>query len=203
MNLPNKITLFRIVLSICTLALLLIPWYHFGLSFPTFSVAGKVVMESKYFIAGVLFVFASLTDIFDGYLARSKNMVTDFGKVMDAIADKILVNGILILLAQDGFISVLIPIVIITRDTIVDSIKCVCASQGKIVGASKMAKVKTILMMIGVSFMLFYNVPFELVRLPFADIFIYLACILSIVSGCEYYYTSKNLLFKKNNSNNS
>ena len=188
MNLPNKITLFRIVLSIFTLVLLLIPWYHFGISFPTFSVAGKVVIESKYLIVGVLFVIASLTDIFDGYIARSKNMVTDFGKVMDAIADKILVNG------------VLIPIVIITRDTIVDSIKCVCASQGKVVGASKMAKVKTILMMIGVSFMLFYNVPFELIRLPFADIFIYLACILSIVSGCEYYYTSKNLLFKKNNS---
>lgn len=197
MNLPNKITVTRIVLSIFTLIFLILPWYQFGIHFPMFTFLGKVVVDSKYLIAGVLFVLASLTDFLDGYLARSKNMVTDFGKVMDAIADKILVNGVLIILAYNGFISIVVPIIIITRDTFVDSIKMVSGSKGKVVAASMMGKAKTICMMIGVSFMLFYNLPFELIHLPLADILIMAACLLSIISGCEYYFSAKELLFQE------
>lgn len=196
MNLPNKITFSRIILSILTILLLMIPWYQFGINFPTFSILGKIVVDTKYLIAGVFFVTASVTDFLDGYLARSKKLVTDFGKVMDAIADKILVNGILILLAYQGFISIAIPVIIISRDTIVDSIKMVCGSKGKTVSASKLGKLKTIFMMVGISLMLFYNLPFELVRIPVADICIYLAVILSVVSGCQYYYNSKNVILK-------
>lgn len=197
MNLPNKITVTRIVLSIFTLIFLILPWYQFGIHFPMFTFLGKVVVDSKYLIAGVLFVIASLTDFLDGYLARSKNMVTDFGKVMDAIADKILVNGVLIILAYNGFISIVVPIIIITRDTFVDSIKMVSGSKGKVVAASMMGKAKTVCMMIGVSFMLFYNLPFELVHLPLADLLIMAACLLSIISGCEYYFSAKELLFQE------
>lgn len=197
MNLPNKITVTRIVLSIFTLIFLILPWYQFGIHFPMFTFLGKVVVDSKYLIAGVLFVVASLTDFLDGYLARSKNMVTDFGKVMDAIADKILVNGVLIILAYNGFISIVVPIIIITRDTFVDSIKMVSGSKGKVVAASMMGKAKTVCMMIGVSFMLFYNLPFELIHLPLADILIMAACLLSIISGCEYYFSAKELLFQE------
>lgn len=197
MNLPNKITVTRIVLSIFTLIFLILPWYQFGIHFPMFTFLGKVVVDSKYLIAGVLFVVASLTDFLDGYLARSKNMVTDFGKVMDAIADKILVNGVLIILAYNGFISIVVPIIIITRDTFVDSIKMVSGSKGKVVAASMMGKAKTVCMMIGVSFMLFYNLPFELVHLPLADLLIMAACLLSIISGCEYYFSAKELLFQE------
>lgn len=197
MNLPNKITVTRIVLSILTLVFLVLPWYQFGISFPMFTFLGKVVVDSKYLIAGVIFVIASLTDFLDGYLARSKNMVTDFGKVMDAIADKILVNGVLIILAYNGFISLAVPIVIITRDTFVDSIRMVSASRGKVIPAGMMGKAKTVCMMIGVSFMLFYNLPFELIHLPLADILIMAACLLSIISGCEYYYNAKSVLFQE------
>lgn len=195
MNLPNKITMTRIFLSITTLFILIVPWYQFGIRFPIFTIAGKVVVDSKYLIAGTLFIIASITDFLDGYLARSNDLVTDFGKVMDAIADKILVNGVLIILAYQGFISILVPIVIIIRDTVVDSIKMVSGNKGKVVGASPMGKLKTICMMIGVSFMLFYNLPFELVRVPFADILILVACILSIISECQYYYKAKEILF--------
>lgn len=197
MNLPNKITVTRIVLSIFTLIFLILPWYQFGIHFPMFTFLGKVVVDSKYLIAGVLFILASLTDFLDGYLARSKNMVTDFGKVMDAIADKILVNGVLIILAYNGFISIVVPIIIITRDTFVDSIKMVSGSKGKVVAASMMGKAKTVCMMIGVSFMLFYNLPFELIHLPLADLLIMAACLLSIISGCEYYFSAKELLFQE------
>lgn len=197
MNLPNKITMTRVVLSICTLVLLIMPWYQLGIQFPIFTVAGKIIVDTKYLIAGVLFLIASVTDFLDGYIARSENLVTDFGKVMDAIADKILVNGILIILAYQGFISILVPILIITRDTIVDAIKMASGTKGKVVAASNLGKLKTIFMMIGVTFMLFYNIPFELLHVPIADILILVACILSVISGCQYYFKAKELLFKQ------
>lgn len=197
MNLPNKITIMRIILSIIVLLLLMLPWYQFGIDMPTFMIGGKVIIKVKYLIAAGLFVIASLTDFLDGYLARKKGLVTDFGKVMDAIADKILINGVLIILAVQGFISVAIPVIIITRDTIVDAIKMASGNKGKVVAASLWGKAKTICMMVGVALMLVYNLPFELIGLPIADILIILACILSIISGCVYYYTSKDLLFKE------
>ena len=197
MNLPNKITVTRIILSILTLIFLVLPWYQFGISFPMFTFMGKVIVDSKYVIAGILFVVASLTDFLDGYIARSQNMVTDFGKVMDAIADKILVNGVLIILAYNGFISIAIPIIIITRDTFVDSIKMVSGNNGKVIAASMLGKAKTVCMMIGLSFMFFYNLPFELINIPVADILILVACLLSVISGCEYYYKAKELIFKE------
>lgn len=196
MNLPNKITISRIILSVITLILLMMPWHQLGIDFPTFTVAGKVIIDSKYLVAGVFFVIASVTDFLDGYLARSRNLVTDFGKVMDAIADKILVNGVLIILACQGFISVLVPVIIITRDTFVDSIKMASGNKGKVVAASILGKLKTICMMVGVSLMFFYNLPFELVGVPVADILIIAACILSVVSGCQYYYNAKDLIFQ-------
>ena len=197
MNLPNKITMTRIFLSIATLFILIVPWYQFGIRFPIFTIAGKVVVDSKYLIAGTLFIIASITDFLDGYLARSNDLVTDFGKVMDAIADKILVNGVLIILAYQGFISIAIPIIIITRDTFVDSIKMVSGNNGKVIAASMLGKAKTVCMLIGLSFMFFYNLPFELINIPVADILILVACLLSVISGCEYYYKAKELIFKE------
>lgn len=195
MNLPNRITTGRIILSICTLVLLVVPWYQVGIHFPIFSVMGRVIVNTKYILAGILFVVASVTDFLDGHIARSGNMVTDFGKILDAIADKVLVNGVLIILAYQGFISVLVPVIIVIRDTIVDAVKMTSGTKGKVVGASMMGKIKTICMMIGISFMLFYNLPFELLHIPVADILIILACILSVASGCQYYYDAKALLF--------
>ena len=197
MNLPNKITITRIFLSIFALVFLVLPWYQFGVSFPMFNFMGKVIVDSKYLIAGIIFIIASITDFIDGHLARSQNLVTDFGKVMDTIADKILVNGILIILAYNGFISLIVPLIIITRDTFVDSIRMISSSHRKVIAASSMGKAKTVCMMIGVSFMLFYNLPFELVHLPLADILIIVACLLSVISGCEYYFNAKNVLFKE------
>lgn len=197
MNLPNKITISRIVLSIIVLIMMVFPFYQVGLSWPTYLVAGRIEVSLKYIICAILFIIASLTDFVDGHIARKYNMVTDFGKVMDAIADKILVNGILIVLAADGFISVAIPVIIITRDTFVDSIKMVAGQSGHAVGASIAGKIKTICMMTGVSLMLLYNLPFELINIKVADGLIILATILSVVSGVQYYYNNKKALFKE------
>ena len=142
MNLPNKITITRIFLAVLMLVLLLIPWHDLGIEFPTYLFNGEL-LNLKYVLAGILFIVASLTDFIDGYLARSRNMITDFGKVADAIADKILVNGLLIILAYDRFIPVIVPVIIITRDIVVDSCKMISGEHGKVVAASFLGKAKT------------------------------------------------------------
>ena len=192
MNLPNKLTIGRIIAAILIIVMLLIPWYSLGLSFPTFTIAGKIVIDLKYIIAGVLFILAALTDFLDGYLARSRNMVTDFGKVMDAIADKVLVNGLLIILAYDGFISIAIPVIIITRDIFVDSFKMASGKKGKVIAASFTGKAKTMCMMIGMALTMFYNLPFELIGINIGYALIIIATILSVISACEYYYHTKD-----------
>ena len=196
MNLPNKITIVRIILSVLIIVMMLIPWYSLGVEWPVYQV-GNVQVDLKYIIVGILFLVASLSDFLDGYLARKNNQVTDFGKVADAIADKILVNGLLIVLAYERIISIIIPVVIITRDIVVDSCKMISGNHGKVVAASIMGKLKTICMMCGVTLTLFYNLPFELINFPLADLFLIAATILSVVSGCQYYYNSREFLFPK------
>ena len=193
MNLPNKITLGRIIISVAVLVLLLLPWNQLGVHFPTYTIDGNIIVNLKILIAGGLFVIGSVTDFLDGYIARSRNIVTDFGKVMDAIADKILVNGVLIILAYEGMISIIIPVVIITRDTIVDSCKMISGNKGKVVAASIMGKLKTICMMVGLSLTMFYNLPFEMFGVPVARVLLIIATIRSVISGIQYFNNSKEL----------
>lgn len=196
MNLPNKITMARIFLSILLLVMILVPWYSLGVEFPVYQVA-TITVNLKYIIAGIIFLIASTSDFLDGYLARKNNMVTDFGKVMDAIADKLLVNGLLVILAYDRIISIVIPVVIISRDIVVDSCKMISGQNGKVVAASIMGKLKTICMMSGLTLTMFYNLPFELIGFPVADILLIAAVILSVISGAQYFYGVRDILFPK------
>ncbi len=197
MNLPNKITMGRIVLSIMLLILLIFPFNLCGIDFPNYQLFGTINVDLKYIIGGIIFLIASLTDFIDGNIARKRNLVTDFGKVMDAIADKVLVNGVLVVLACNGLISEVIPVIIITRDIFVDSIKMVAGSKGKAVGASILGKLKTICMMSGLTLTFFYNIPFELVNLDVANGLLYIACVLSIISGVQYYLVNKEYFKEK------
>lgn len=196
MNLPNKITITRIVLSIICIVLLIVPLQKFGIDLPPVEVTAAIRVPVKYIICGCLFLLASVTDFIDGHIARKYNLVTDFGKVMDAVADKILVNGVLIALACNGFISVIIPVVIVSRDIFVDSIKMVVGNKVGAVGASKTGKIKTVFMMTGVTLMLFYNLPFEIWGLKVADLLIMIATVLSVVSGIEYYVNNKKYILE-------
>ena len=196
MNLPNKLTIIRILLAIIAFIILLIPWYDLNYNFPEYVINGEII-SLKYIIVGIIFVIASLTDLIDGHLARSRNMVTDFGKVADAIADKILVNGLLILLAYDRLIPILVPVVIVTRDIIVDSCKMISGNNGKVVAANFLGKAKTMCMMIGIALTFFGNFPFVYLNLPIDKLLILIATILSVVSGCQYYYNTKGFLFPK------
>ena len=154
-------------------------------------------MNLKYIIGGILFLIASLTDFLDGYLARKNNQVTDFGKVLDSIADKMLVNGILIILAVESQISVIVPVVIVVRDIAVDSIKMIAGQKNGAVAASWTGKIKTACMLTGLTLLFFGNLPFELVNLRVAEFLILAATVLSVVSGVQYYQNNKKYLFSK------
>ncbi len=195
MNVPNKITICRILLSILLLIIMIFPVDKVGINFPEFQLAGKLVIDSKYIICGIIFLIASLTDFLDGYLARKYNLVTDIGKVMDAIADKILVNGVLILLATEGYISPIIPVVIVSRDIVVDSIKMVAGQKSGAVGASMAGKIKTACMLVGITLLFFYDLPFSLINVYPAKAIIMIATVLSVISGIQYYVKNKKYLF--------
>ena len=107
-----------------------------------------------------------------------------------------LVNSVLIILSASGFIHPIIPIVIIIRDTIVNSIKMIAASKGKVVAAIKTGKLKTVCLMVGITLTLFYNLPFELYNLRIADFLLFIATVLSIISGIQYYARNRHLLFE-------
>ena len=200
MNLPNKITMSRIFLSIFIIVLLLFPIDAMGIVMPKVFVNETIVVDIKYIIAGVLFIVASLTDFLDGYIARKYNLITDFGKMIDAIADKILVNTILIILAASGFISPIIPVIIIARDSVVNSIKMIAGSKGQVVAAIKMGKLKTASLMVGITLTLFYNLPFELYNLKISDALLIIACVLSIISAAQYYSMNKKIIFEDSKS---
>ncbi|NLD78913.1 MAG: CDP-diacylglycerol--glycerol-3-phosphate 3-phosphatidyltransferase, partial [Mollicutes bacterium] len=127
MNLANKFTFVRIIFTLIIIFILLFPFYQINIEFPKYMINNLIIIDLKYIIAGILFVLAAFTDFLDGYIARKYNMVTDFGKFMDQIADKILVNSVLIILAASNHISAIIPVLIIMRDTVVSSIRMITA----------------------------------------------------------------------------
>jgi len=197
MNIANKITLSRIFLSVIILVVLLFPWHQFGIDFPTYLVNGNMAIESKYIIVGILFIIASLTDFVDGHLARKYNMVTDFGKMLDAISDKILTNTLIVVLACNNMVHPVIAVVIIGRDIVVDSIKMLIGNKGKAVAAIKVAKFKTASLMVGLTLKLFYDLPFSLIHIRLADYLLILAAVLAIISGVKYYIMAKEYITDK------
>ena len=182
MNKANKITMSRVIMSIIIIVLLLFPFDQMGIDFPTYLIGGKILIDLKYIIVGVLFIIASFTD---------------FGKMVDAISDKLLTNSVLIILGCSGKISAAIVVVIIARDIVVDSIKMVIGNKGHAVAAIGIAKVKTATLMIGIILTLFYNLPFELISLRISDFLLALAAILSVISGVKYYMMAKPYLIDR------
>ena len=187
MNLPNKITLSRIFITIFIIFFCLFPFYSVNINLPVLNVKG-IIIEFRYIIAGLLFIIASLSDFVDGRIARKTGMVTDTGKLLDAIADKVLVNSVLVIFASNGFINPIIAVIYIFRDEVVNVLRMYALKKGNVVAASMMGKIKTFCMMMGLSLMFFYNIPFEFINIHLDKFLIYLATVLSVVSGVEYYF---------------
>lgn len=177
MNLPNKLTILRMIM---------IPFFVVFLMLP---IGGKDVHR---WIALVIFVAASLTDTLDGYIARRDHLVTDFGKFMDPLADKLLVCSAMICLVETGELPFWIVILIIAREFIISGFRQIAADNGIVIAASKWGKLKTICQMAMVILLLadFPGKPVYVLE----QVLIWLALILTVVSLMDYLYKNRNVL---------
>jgi len=147
-------------------------------------------------IAAFIFIVAAGTDWLDGYYARKLNLITSFGKFIDPLADKLLVTAALIGLVEVQFIPAWIAIVIISREFIVTGIRLVAAAEGDVIAASNLGKWKTLTQMVAIIATLLHNIPFSALSFPFADLMLYVAAILTIWSGVDYFMKNKHILLK-------
>lgn len=145
------------------------------------------------YIAAVIFTIAAITDTLDGYIARSRNQITKFGKFMDPLADKLLVTAALVCLVQMDKLPAWIVVIIISREYTVSILRAVAAAEGIVIAASWWGKLKTLTQIIAIISILINNYPFSLINFPFSEITLWLAVILTIVSGVDYLYLNRHI----------
>jgi len=179
MNLANQLTFLRI---------LLVPGFMYFL----LSDIGYGRM-----LALGIFIIASITDFLDGYVARKYDLVTKFGKFMDPLADKLLVTAALICFVQLHEISAWVVVIILSREFIVSIFRAVAAADGIVIAASMWGKYKTVSQIIMIILILMNNYPFGNVNLPMDQIFVWIATIMTIVSGVDYIVKNKEVLIEK------
>ena len=180
MNLPNKLSMFRIIL-----VPVLVVFYYLYVT----------LSEDIYaYLLAPIFIVASLTDFFDGYIARKYQLVTVFGKFIDPLADKLIVMAALIIMNALGFIPYWVTIVILSREFIVTGIRLVAVGDGKVIAASKLGKYKTASTMVGLVIMLLF--PYLNIFLEIGIWFIYIGTILTIVSGIDYFIKNKEIILE-------
>jgi len=195
MNIANKLTLFRIILIPIIVLVELFPYSQFNISM-NYVAIDTVMLSYKDIAVLVLFAVASITDFVDGYLARSRDMVTVFGKFLDPIADKLLVNTLFILFAYRSRIPVVPVLIMIWRDMIVDAVRMLLAQRGMVMSAGNLGKVKTASQMITIILLLLNNLPFELYNIPVASIMLWFSTLMSMLSGASYLIKSRSFLFE-------
>ncbi len=195
MNLPNKLTVFRIVLVPIIVLVWLFPYEEFDIAFYVFHF-GQTSLSVLNIIVLALFAIASFTDFVDGQIARRKNLITTFGKFADPLADKLLVNTLFILMAYEHYIPVVPVIIMLGRDIIVDGCRMMASKSGVVVAAGILGKLKTVLQMFTVIFVLLNNLPFALWNIPFSDFLLWFATLISVVSGYSYFIQMKDYIFE-------
>lgn len=195
MNLPNKLSLFRIALVPLIALIYLFPYAQFGIEVMELQF-GFVSLRITNVIVLLLFAIASFTDYLDGHIARKHNLITSFGKFIDPIADKLLVNTMLILFAASGIAPVVPVLVMIWRDTIVDGLRMNASKSGIVVAAGFMGKVKTVSQMITIIVLLMNNLPFELVRFPMGELLLWFSMCVSVLSGISYFMQLKDVIME-------
>ncbi|MDU4696239.1 MULTISPECIES: CDP-diacylglycerol--glycerol-3-phosphate 3-phosphatidyltransferase [Paenibacillus] len=190
MNLPNRITLTRIFMIPVMLVFLLVDagWLSYELTLAEYS------LPINQLIAAVLFIVAASTDGIDGYIARKYNLVTNLGKLLDPLADKLLVGTVLIGLVSLGKCDAWIAVIIIAREFAVTGLREVALLEGSVIAASKWGKAKTITQIIAISALLLNNFPFEWLSFPFDDVAMWLAAVITLYSGIDYFVKNKSVL---------
>lgn len=181
MNIPNKITISRILLIPIIIILLTVP-FDWG----TWDI-GESSLPVSHFVAAIIFIFASVTDWVDGYYARKYNLVTNLGKFLDPLADKLLISAALISLVELDLAGAWLVILIISREFAITGLRLVAAGEGIVLAASQMGKLKTWVQIIAASALLLHNFPFSYIGFPFAQVALYAAMIITVISGVEYF----------------
>jgi CDP-diacylglycerol---glycerol-3-phosphate 3-phosphatidyltransferase len=177
MNLANKLTILRIFL-VPIFMLFLLERFQYGL-----------------IIAVIIFTLAALTDSLDGYIARSRNQITRFGKFIDPLADKLLVSAALISLVQMQMISAWVAMIIIGREFIISGLRVVAASDGIVIAASGWGKLKTISQIVAIIAMLVTkNYPINIFAVPVSSLLMSLAVAFTVISGLDYLYINREIL---------
>ena len=174
MNLPNKITTARVFMI------------------PLFLIVYLSSIPYSNIIAGIIFIIASLSDTLDGYIARKHNLVTNFGKLIDPLADKLLVISALICLVEKGLLTSWFVIIIIGREFIISGFRLVAVETGTVIAASPWGKLKTIFQMVMCILLIFNfnNIVFNVAE----QIFMYGALVLTIISLVDYIYKNKEIV---------
>jgi CDP-diacylglycerol---glycerol-3-phosphate 3-phosphatidyltransferase len=187
-NLANKITLVRIFLVPVVMIFLLVRFDigHIRL--------GNVTLTISELIATLMFILAAVTDGLDGYIARKNKMVTNLGKFLDPLADKLLITAALVSLVEMQRLEAWIAIVIISREFAVTGLRLVAAAEGYVIAASRLGKLKTIVQIIAIVSLMLNNAPFSTIAFPFSVIMTWLAVLITIVSGLDYFYKNRNLV---------
>lgn len=174
MNLPNKLTILRVLLIPVFVVLLLADFWGKWLDY----------------LALAVFIIASLTDMLDGMIARKYNLITNFGKFMDPLADKLLVCSAMICLLDLGRIPAWVVIVIIAREFIISGFRLVASDKGVVIAAGYIGKAKTVFQMIMIMLMILDIEQIQLIT----DIIMYIAAILTVVSLVDYIYRNRSVL---------
>ncbi len=175
MNLPNKITIFRVCMIPVFLVFMLVPGISYG-----------------NYIATAVFVIACLSDTLDGYIARKYHLVTNFGKFMDPIADKLLVCSALICFVELSYMPAWMVIIIIAREFIINGFRLIASDNGVVIAASVWGKFKTIAQMI-MCILLIVQLPFGWIEVV-EQVFIWLSLALTVISLVEYVWKNKSVL---------
>lgn len=195
LNLPNKLTVLRLILTPILVFLLLLRFGYTDSNVVLRSGFLSILSSAILYLSTViLFIFISLTDFLDGYIARRDNLVTNFGKLMDPIADKIFVFSILIVLVRYNLLSVWFVLILLSREFVVVAIRTLIVENGgEIVAASNVAKLKTATQMLAILFIILFSfgkIANSIVMLP--------SVILSLISMYEYYKMGEIYLWKDN-----
>lgn len=190
MNLPNKITVSRVLLIPVFMVFMLV---DFG--FGTVTIAGTDI-QTGHFIGGLIFIVASITDWLDGYIARKHGLVTNMGKFLDPLADKLLVSAAFIILVELGTAPAWIVIIIISREFAVTGLRLILAGGGEVVAANQLGKIKTVAQILAIVSLLLNNIFFASIGVPFGMIMLYIALIFTIWSGVDYFYKNRRVLLE-------